>query len=76
MLANRALANVACSPRVGVDLVAPPVSLLVAVGVHGEVAVVELGVVDVAVHRNVVEHLGVALVFAEASHLQNRYITK
>lgn len=49
--------------------VAAPVAALVAVGVHGEVAVVELGIVDVAVHSHLVKHFQVALVFAEPSDL-------
>lgn len=49
--------------------VAAPVAVLVAVGVHGEVAVVELRVVDVPVHGNLVENFHVALVFAKPSDL-------
>lgn len=49
--------------------VAPPVAALVPVGVDGKVAVVKLGVVDVAVYGHLVEHFQVALVFAEPSDL-------
>ena len=57
------------SPRVRVYDVAAPVAALVAIGVDGKVAVVELRVVDVAVHGHLVEHFQVALVFAEPSDL-------
>lgn len=49
-----------------------PVSLLVAVRVDREVVVVNLGVVDVTVHVNLIEYLQIGLIFAEASHLTPR----
>ena len=55
--------------RVIVHLVPPPVSVLVTVRVHPEVVVVDVGVVDVAVHVYVVEHFWVGLVRAESSNL-------
>lgn len=58
------------------DGVAAPVTLLVAVGVDGEVEVVQFRVIDVAVNVNLVEDLGVALVFAEPSDLKRRRTCK
>lgn len=55
--------------RVGVHPVAAPVAPLVAEGVHAVVVVVDLRVVDVAVHVHVVEDFRVGLVRAEPSHL-------
>ena len=52
-----------------VHLVPPPVSLLVAVRVDSEVIVVDVGVVDVAVDVDFVEHVWVTQVLAEPSHL-------
>ena len=52
-----------------VHLVPPPVSLLVPVRVHAEVHVVDVGVVDVAVHVHVVEYFRVAFVRAEPADL-------
>ena len=49
--------------------VVPPVSVLVAVRVHAEVVVVDVGVVDVAVHVHLIEQFGVALVSAEPADL-------
>lgn len=39
------------------------------VSVDTEVVVVDIGVVDVAVHVNIIEHLRIALVFTEPSDL-------
>ena len=55
-----------------VHLVVPPVALLVTVRVHPEVHVVDVRVVDVAVHVHVVEYLRVALVRAEPADLGQR----
>ena len=55
--------------RVVVHLVPPPVSLLVAVRVDSEMVVVDVGVVDVAVDVNIVEHAGVTAVLAVPSDL-------
>ena len=55
--------------RVVVHFVPPPVSLLVAVRVDPEVHVVDVRVVDVAVHVGIVEHFRVALVRAEPADL-------
>lgn len=46
-----------------------PVSLLVSVSVDREIVVVDLGVVDVTVHVDLIKNLRVGLVLAEASHL-------
>lgn len=59
-------------PVVGVDLVPPPITLLVAVRVHREVVVVQLRVVDVAVNVDFIEDLRVSLVHAESAHLTNK----
>ena len=55
--------------RVVVHLVPPPVSPLVAVRVHSEMVVVDVRVVDVAVHVHFLEHVGVAPVLAVPSNL-------
>ena len=55
--------------RVVVHLVPSPVSLLVAVRVDSEPVVVDVRIVDVAVHVHLVEHFEIAEVFAQSSHL-------
>ena len=55
--------------RIVVHLVPPPVSLLVAVRVDSEMVVVDVRVVDVAVHIDLVEYFGVTLVFTEPADL-------
>ena len=58
-----------------VHLVVPPVSLLVAVRVDPKVEVVDVGIVDVAVHAYLLEQLGVALILAVSPHLVRQWLT-
>ena len=63
------IVGVKAVPLVVVHLVPPPVSLLVAVRVDPEVVVVDVGIVDVTVDVDMVEHIVVTLVDAEPTDL-------